>query len=311
MARKTRLHYPGACYHIILRGNAGQDIFFAEQDRSRFLFLLQEGVERYKHRIHGYCLMTNHVHLLMQVGEIPLSRILQNVCFRYTGYINRRLNRTGHLFQGRYKAILIDIDSYLLELIRYIHNNPVRAKMVKAPEDHPWSSHGAYLGNHRVPWLTTDWVLAQFSNKRKAAICSFKYFVGKGLEEGERKEYRNGSIEGQILGDDHFAEKALGKASRQLRRRTTLDQVIAAVCEQYGIDRQDFFSGSRQKRISEPRAVAALLVRDLDHLSLTALGRELQRDLSGLSQAAGRLERKLKQDRQLSEIVDSLREVLV
>ena len=121
MARKSRIHYPGAVYHVILRGNGGQDIFFARQDRTRFYLLLQEGVERFGHRIHAFCCMTNHVHLAIQVAEIPLAKIMQNVSFRYTRHINNREKRIGHLFQGRYKALLIDADSYLLELVRYIH----------------------------------------------------------------------------------------------------------------------------------------------------------------------------------------------
>ena len=165
MPRKPRLHYPGACYHVILRGNSGQDIFIDKKDRSKFLFLLQEGIEKFKHRIHAYCLMTNHIHLAVQVGDIPLSRIIQNVSFRYTRYFNRRKNQVGHLFQGRYKAILIDVDSYLLKLVRYIHNNPVRAGMVKSPGQYSWSSHGAYLGRASIPWLITDWILSQFAKQ--------------------------------------------------------------------------------------------------------------------------------------------------
>jgi REP element-mobilizing transposase RayT len=145
MARKQRIHYPGALYHVILRGNARQDIFFDDGDRSRFILLLQEAVEKFGFRIHAYCLMTNHVHLAVQVGVTPLSRIMQNLSLRYTTWINRRLNRSGHLFQGRYKAVLIDADSFLLELVAYIHLNPVRAGMVATPENYHWSSHCAYL----------------------------------------------------------------------------------------------------------------------------------------------------------------------
>jgi REP element-mobilizing transposase RayT len=109
MARKPRLHYPGAFYHVILRGNFRQDTFL---------------VERYRYRIHAFCLMSNHVHLAIQVGVVPLSRIMQNFCFRYTRWLNQQQERVGHLFQGRYKAVLLDADSYLLELTRYIHLNP-------------------------------------------------------------------------------------------------------------------------------------------------------------------------------------------
>ena len=128
MVRKTRIHYFGAVYHVILRGNGGQDIFYSQEDRYRLYLLLQEGIERFGHRIHAFCLMTNHLHIVVQVGDIALSKIFQNVSFRYTRYINKKQNRIGHLFQGRYKALLIDADTYLLELVRYIHNNPLRGR---------------------------------------------------------------------------------------------------------------------------------------------------------------------------------------
>ena len=111
----------------------------------------QGSVERFGYRIHAFCLMTTHTHLAIQVGDIPLARIMQNVGFRYTQFINHKYQRTGHLFQGRYKALLIDADSYLLELIRYIHLNPVRAAMVRSPEEYPWSSHPYYSGDSPRP----------------------------------------------------------------------------------------------------------------------------------------------------------------
>ena len=147
MARKPRLHLPGGLYHVMLRGNGGQAIFFSDADRYHLYLLLQEGVERFGHRIHGFCAMTNHLHLAVQVAKAPLSKIMQNLSFRYTRWINQRQRRVGHLFQGRYKAILVDADSYLLELVRYIHLNPVRTGLVKDPLDYPWSGHRAYLGS--------------------------------------------------------------------------------------------------------------------------------------------------------------------
>ncbi len=162
MARKPRIHLPGGLYHVIFRGNGGQDVFLTAADRFRFYLLLQEGACRFGYRIHAFCLMTNHIHLALQASNIPLSRSMQNLSFRFTRWINWREKRTGHLFQGRYKAVLVDGDSYLLELVRYLHLNPVRAGMVANPEEYPWSGHRAYLGLEKLPWLTTDWTLAQF-----------------------------------------------------------------------------------------------------------------------------------------------------
>ena len=138
MPRKPRIHFPGALYHVILRGNAGEPVFFDDADRYRFYLLLQEGIERFGYRVHAFCCMTNHIHMALQVGSVSLSRIMQNLALRYTSGINRKYRRTGHLFQGRYKAILLDADSYLLELVRYIHLNPVRARLVKHPDNYSW-----------------------------------------------------------------------------------------------------------------------------------------------------------------------------
>ncbi len=136
MARPKRYHIPGSFYHVMLRGNDGQNIFFSDSDRCVMCLLLQEGKERYGHWIHAFCFMRNHIHLLIQVGEIPLSKIMQNVAFRYAQRINRKTKKIGHLFQGRFKAILIEERSYFIKLLRYIHLNPVRAKIVNSPENY-------------------------------------------------------------------------------------------------------------------------------------------------------------------------------
>ena len=307
MPRKPRIHYPGACYHVILRGNAGQNIFFNKQDRNRFFSLLQEGIERYRHRIHAYCLMTNHVHLAVQVAEIPLSRIIQNISFRYTRYFNKRKNRAGHLFQGRYKAILIDADSYLLELVRYIHNNPVRAGIVSTPDKYPWSSHNVYVANVAVSWLTTDWVLSQFDQQRKRAIDYFRSFIHAGTDEADSVKFHRGNAEGEILGSDNFAEEAHFKASQEMASMLSLDHIIDVVCDHYKIDHGELKRMSKQRRVSEPRAVIALLVREAANLSLMELSRRLNRDLSGLSQAAGRLEKRAENQQKLVEKIEHLK----
>ncbi len=157
MARKPRLYIPGALYHVMVRGNDGQSLFNDHEDRRHFQNLVAEGINKYDHRIHAYCLMDNHVHFLIQIGQTPLSKVMQNLAFRYTRWMNWRHHRIGHLFQGRFRAILCDANTYLLELVRYIHLNPVRAGLTDVPEKYPWSGHSAYLGMTVVPWLTSDW----------------------------------------------------------------------------------------------------------------------------------------------------------
>src|SRR6266508_2355714 len=164
MARRTRVEYPGALYHAISRGNQRQKIFKDDRDRTKYLELLSRLKELHSFRIHAYVLMPNHVHLLVESGRVPLSRIMQRLGSGYTQYFNRRHGLVGHLFQGRYKAILCDKDNYLLELSRYLLLLPVRIQALQDPIDYIWSSYRGYVRRpERQKWLDTTAVLRQFS----------------------------------------------------------------------------------------------------------------------------------------------------
>jgi len=307
MARKPRVFYPGAFYHVTLRGNAGQAVFFDNRDRTRFYLLLQEGIERFRHRIHAFCLMSNHVHLAIQVGDIPLSRILQNLSFRYTRWINWCQRRSGHLFQGRYKAVLVDADAYLLELTRYIHLNPVRAGIAKEPEDYPWSGHRAYLGFEVIPWLTTDWVLSQFSKRESSARRTYGRFVQDGKKGSYRREYHVGSgTDSRILGDDQFIDRVLEKEEKRPRHRVSLDRIIQAVCESFSLEEGEFLVSGRDRRLSRARGMAAWLVMEYGIGTLGELSKRTERDVTTLSSAAKRLQIRSKTDLELAEKVKKL-----
>ena len=310
MARKPRIHFPGAVYHVMLRGNGGQDIFFCPSDRARLYSLLQEGIEKYKYRVHAFCLMANHLHILIQIAENPLSKIIQNISFRYTRYINKTQKKTGHLFQGRYKAILIDADSYLLQVVRYIHNNPLRAKIVHTSEEYPWSSHHAYLGRTVIPWLYADWVLGQFSNDVAKARQLYAEFVAQGEQEGYRPEFSKGAYNGRLLGDDRFAERALALAEEKIQATFSLEEVVGTVCEVYGLDKKVLSSPGRRRDVSEAMAMAALLVLEAEHLTLTGLSVLVDRDISGLSQGARRLQARLMTDQSLQEKMKRIKGLL-
>ena len=307
MARKPRIHYPSAVYHVMLRGNAGQDVFIDDADRARFLLLLQEGTERFSCRIHAFCLMSNHVHLAVQVGEIPLSRFMQNVSFRYTRYFNTRKGINGHLFQGRYKALLIDADNYLVELVRYLHLNPVRAGMVSRAEQHPWSSHLAYCGRESLPWLTTGWVLAQFSGKVDEAVKRYVRFVTDGLGGEYRKEFHHGTQDGRLLGDDRFAEELMRKLDDNYHRQISLQEIIEYVCRLYALQPNELALPGKKRNRSEARSVIGLLVQEQDHLSLTELARFTRRELSGVSYGANRLTERAKDDKVLASSLEVIR----
>lgn len=288
MARKPRLHIPGATYHVILRGNARDDIFFEDEDRYRFYLLLQEGVERFGHRIHAFCLMTNHVHLAVQVGEVPLSKIIQNVSFRYTRWVNWRKNRTGHLFQGRHKAYLVDVDEYLLQLVRYIHLNPVRVGLATLPGDYQWSSHRSYIGKEALPWLATDWILSQFAPTIGKARRGFAAFVADGMAEGHRPEFHgSGMTDSRCIGEDRFVEQALVRATTYAERRYSVQELIAAVCEVYGVGEERIRSGGMLS--AEIRGVAARFALELPGCDLVSLAHKVGRDPSSLSSAARRI----------------------
>jgi len=283
MARKPRLHIPAGFYHVMLRGNGGQDIFFDSEDRTRFYFLMQEGVERFGHRVRCFCLMTNHIHLLIQVGEISLSQIMQNLSFRYSRWVNRRYKRMGHLFQGRYKALLVDEDSYLIELVRYIHLNPVRAGLVRSLDDYEWSSHQSYLGVEAIPWLSQEWVLSQFSDSRGDTRNMYYQFILDGCDERWRKDFHRGAWDTRIIGDDIFMQKVSEKINENIAMRVSLDCLILKVCEVYQIEVVDMCGASRMRLLAEARGVAGWLVAEIGQHKLAELARRMNRDPSGLS----------------------------
>ena len=170
MARPLRIEYPGAVYHITSRGNEKKPVYKDDQDRKNFLFILDKVNKRYHWVCHAYCLMDNHFHLLIETPDGNLSSGMRQLNGVYTQAFNKRHHRAGHLFQGRYKAILIQKDSHLLEVCRYVVQNPVRAGLVEYPAQWRWSSYGATVGREKPPaCLTTSWVLGQFSSKRRKA----------------------------------------------------------------------------------------------------------------------------------------------
>lgn len=301
MPRKPRIHFPGAVYHVMLRGNAGQDIFIDDEDRTQLSLLMQQCVERFNCRIHAFCLMSNHVHLAIQVGTIPLSRFMQSLNLQFTRHYNRKQGVTGHLFQGRYKAILVSADDYLLELVRYIHLNPVRIALVDNPEDYRWSSHKAYCGQASLPWLTTDWVFTFFAETGEAAVSRFRNFVMDGIGEGYRKEFHKGNQEGRLLGDDDFADEAMRKSGQSRMRQVSLEEIMEVVCDSYSIPCTDLGRPGKDRVLAEARAVVACLIRDSEHLSVTEFGRLVGRDVSSLCQGITRLLKRAESDAELKD----------
>lgn len=223
MTRPLRLEFPGAVYHVTSRGNARQDIVADDRDRSQWLTLLAHVVDRYGWLCHAYCLMDNHYHLLIETPQPTLSLGMRQLNGRYTQAYNRRHARVGHLFQGRFTAILVEKEAHLLELCRYVVLNPVRAKLVPHPRQWTWSSYRATVGETKAPsWLATDWILGQFGQRVGPARETYRAFVAEGRGGPRPWEQLTGQI---YLGSEEFvAQHQPNRVIRDIPRRQTQAQ---------------------------------------------------------------------------------------
>lgn len=219
MARPLRLEYAGAVYHVTSRGNARLPIFEDDQDRELFLDTLAEVVRRWNWLCHAYCLMDNHYHLLLETPDGNLSRGMRHLNGVYTQSFNRRYHRAGHIFQGRYKSVVVDRDSYLLELCRYVVLNPVRAGMVSDPGEYRWSSFRSTAGlDQRPNFLTVDWLLGQFGEVRKDAQESFVQFIRSRMEGSSPWQ----GVKSQcILGSEEF----MNRIEPALRGKALIEEI--------------------------------------------------------------------------------------
>jgi len=266
MVRQLRVEFENAFYHITSRGNLRDKIFYEAADRERFLEILSRTKERYGFLLHAYALMDNHYHLLMETPKANLSQIMQNINTSYTVYVNRKYQRSGHLLQGRFKGIIVDKDRYLISLSRYIHLNPVRARLVKRPLSYPWTSYRAFI-DQRVEnsLVDTEETLSYFSKRRNRAIKAYREFVEG---DGGRDENPFAKMEaGILLGEGAFKAKVLRLIERmrvdeeipqtkRLRKRVSIDAVIKGCQLFYGKNRKALVERARG---NEGRQVAIYL----------------------------------------------------
>ena len=215
MARPLRIEYEGALYHVTSRGNAGQRIFVDDEDWHAFLEILGDTVERFAWICHAYCLMSNHFHLLLETPDANLSRGMRHLNGVYTQRFNRRHGRSGHVLQGRFKSILVEKETHLLELARYVVLNPVRAMMVRSVRHWPWSSYRATAGQEDpLPLLTTEWILSQFSRNSQEARTQYRKFVRQGRGAEVWDELRGGVL----IGSDRFVDEMTRSCMRPNNR---------------------------------------------------------------------------------------------
>jgi REP element-mobilizing transposase RayT len=264
MPRKPRIEFEGAFYHVITRGNQRQKIFKSPEDYQKYLQLLTIYKNRYHCSIYAYVLMSNHVHILIETKDVPLSKVFQGINQAYTMYFNKKYDTIGHLFQGRYKAVLCDRENYLLALLKYIHYNPVRARIVETVTGYPWSSHHAYLGkDNPFGLIDSDWVLRMFSEKKSRARKRYQEFIEEA--GGLKKDEVYATIDQRIQGSDEFAEQVLTKYEAKTvnpwKKAFTLDQIAQGVLVLYGIDPQALRSTERARPITAGRCLFSLTAK--------------------------------------------------
>lgn len=272
-------------YHVTLRGNHRQDIFFTPDDRRLLTHIVREIIAECDAQLHAYCYMTNHVHALLQVSDTPLSRIMLLVAGRYARGVQARLQTTGHLFEKRYHALLVDADEYLLTLLRYIHLNPVRAKLASSPDEYPWSSHHAYVGNRCEPWVTTEFALRMLGSDHQRSIAAYEAFVKAAptssplLGCNERDP--------RILGGDAFAQRILGENWKPAPNGA-FQQVIADACTKFGATESELRSPSRLIHIAHARSWITERALCAGVASVASIARYFNRDASSVRQALQR-----------------------
>jgi len=268
MARKPRIEYEGAFYHIITRGNQRQKIFGDEKDYSKYLEILTRYKSQYKYRLYAYVLMNNHVHLLIETKDIPLSKIQQGINQSYTIYFNKKYNTVGHLFQGRYKAILCDKEAYLLSLIKYIHLNPVSAGIVKEPDEYRWSSHINYIGREKGGIIDIDQVLRMFSENKTKARRLYRAYINDGIKVKKEDIYR--TADQRILGDESFVEQVSEKAEgdiepKKRKHEHSLEEITRAIGSAFGITLKRMREKGKDRGVSLCRKLLSLTAKSYEY----------------------------------------------
>jgi REP element-mobilizing transposase RayT len=277
------VHVPGGLYHVILRGNHQQAIFELPADYRMFEDLLARALRRYDARVHAYCWMTNHVHLAAQVGDARLGRLIQSVASSYARRKQKKVPTTGHLFERRYRATLVDNDSYWLTLVRYIHRNPVEAGVVPDCGDYRWSSHGSYLGRGCPAWLTTAPTLAMFGDTILEATAAYHHFMAANPTRAAAPEV--GPCGGPGGGTPQRLATFEFGGQRNLQ---SLEQVVMDVTAELDVDQTLLASDRRDSTLVHARLEIARRALNAGVASLAAVAARLGRSASTLSEQLNR-----------------------
>jgi REP element-mobilizing transposase RayT len=312
MGRRPRIHFAGAFYHVIARGNGGQKVFREDEDYRLYLKFLQEYKKRFGFYVYGYALMPTHVHLLIETGETALSKVMQSLQFRYTRNINIRYRTWGHLFQGRYKAILCQKDVYFLELSAYLHLNPVRAGLVEDPAKYPWSSYPSYLGQEKGDLVDRDFLFSQFSVKRSVARREYEQFVKSRMGQGHRDDFYKLKDQ-RFLGPDEFVDDVHHRVKEEpsLVYELPIEEIVSAVEYTLGIAKYIFYSFTRSRQGAWGRAVVAFLGKKWGGYQLKRFAEHFKRDPVVMSKGVRGVEKKLTEDGAFARSVERMEKKLI
>ena len=320
MPRQARLDSPGTLHHVILRGIEKKNIVDDKYDRANMVSRLGELAEETKTSIYAWALMSNHMHILLKSSTYGLSQFMRRLLTGYAITYNKRHRRHGHLFQNRYKSIVCDEDSYFQELVRYIHLNPLRAKMVQNMsmlDRYPWCGHSALMGRKERDWQEVDYVLSWFGKTQATARKNYRQYVQDGIEEGRRPDLVGGGLirtlggwsqvislrkskdkffcDERILGQDDFVERVFSEADNRMKGQLSINERklkaikrILEICKQEGLNVEELKGGSRRGRLSNVRAkLAKDLVEDYG-LTLAETARQLGVSTSAISKIFAR-----------------------
>ncbi len=306
MARKPRLFAPGVLYHVIVRGNQRQKTFLRRADYQTYVDKLAEYQRRYDVTVYAYCLMPNHVHLLLECGKTPLAKFMQGLQQSYTQCFNRKYRKVGHLFQGRYKAILCQKDAYLLELVRYIHLNPVRSGLVRSPDAYLYSGDGAYRRGKSTAIVDPGVVLRMLGGSR-----GYGRFVREGLREGHRDEYYE-VREQRFLGEERFGEELKREyaEAEAPRRKPEVGVIAGRLARGLKVSPEELRAPNRGRAVSQRRTmVAYVLVRRAGY-KVEEVAQYLGRDATTISSLLSRYEKRMQMEPRLGRDMEKLARIV-
>ena len=315
MSRALRIEYEGAWYHVMNRGRRHEDIFTVKRDYELFVDLIRESVDMWNVNIVAYCLMPNHYHMLIQTPLGNITRVMRHINGVYTQRYNRKHGEDGQVFRGRYKSILVHGDSYLLQLLRYIHRNPVKAGLVDSLSDYVWSSHKAYLSTaEKWDWLHKEFIYGCLSKEKKEWIKSYRQFVS--IEDEDEATRILGRVNWpSVWGPESFIDWVRGKyygtkVHDEVPRSKSLipghEAILKVVCEYYGVDENELYK-TKRGTTNEPRNISVYLMRRLRKDSLNEIGRKFRIEkYSSVSSIIERINLLIKEDPALANRIDEV-----